>query len=231
MNNLACRIFKEQIDLLLSLPDQDEAKTVLYQAVVSSYKQTGNQFNNQSDNQNENQFDSAYISVSDSVSLSVLSKNILSLLSKNIQWKEFSNNYGGRRENAGRKPQNNQIENQIESQNDNQSDNTKNIENQSSILSFGLETKPDKKEIYKERFENFWIEYPRQRRGNKEKAYRAYCRVIKDGRATPEKLLEAAKDYAVSDEVKRGYAKGCEAWLNDDRFNIEYKKQEQEWMI
>lgn len=87
------------------------------------------------------------------------------------------------------------------------------------------------KEIYKEKFEKFWIEYPRQRRGNKEKAYRAYCRVIKEGRATPEKLLEAAKDYAVSDEVKRGYAKGCEAWLNDDRFNIEYKKQEQEWMI
>ncbi len=93
MSNVACRIFKEQIDLLLSLPSQEEAKTVLYYALINSL----NQFENQIENQNEN----AYVSVSESESVSELSKSILNLLSKNIVWKEFSNNYGGKREGAG----------------------------------------------------------------------------------------------------------------------------------
>lgn len=96
MSNLACRIFKEQLDLLLSLPNQEEAKTVLYQAVINSF----NQFEYQNENQIENQNENAYVSVSASVS--ELSKSILNLLSKNIVWKEFSNNYGGKREKAGR---------------------------------------------------------------------------------------------------------------------------------
>lgn len=107
MSNVACRIFKEQIDLLLSLPSQEEAKTVLYEAVINSLNQFENHFDNQIENQNEN----AYVSVSVSVSLSELSKSILNLLSKNIVWKEFSNNYGGKREGAGApKKQNNQTE-------------------------------------------------------------------------------------------------------------------------
>lgn len=105
MSNVACRIFKEQIDLLLSLPSQEEAKTVLYNAVINSL----NQFENHFDNQIENQNEKAYVSVSES--LSELSKSILNLLSKNIVWKEFSNNYGGKREGAGApKKQKNQIE-------------------------------------------------------------------------------------------------------------------------
>ena len=105
MNSKCCRIFEEQIKLLLSLPNQEEAKTVLYQALVKSY----NQFENQNENQIENQNDYAYVSVSvsdsisDSESLSELSKSILNLLSKNITWKNFSNNYGGKREGSGRK--------------------------------------------------------------------------------------------------------------------------------
>lgn len=101
MSNIACRIFKEQIDLLLSLPSQEEAKKVLYYAVINSLNQFENHFDNQIENQNEN----AYVSVSES--LSELSKSILNLLSKNIVWKEFSNNYGGKREGAGapKKPQ------------------------------------------------------------------------------------------------------------------------------
>lgn len=87
--NIACRIFKEQIELLKSLPNQEEAKEVLYRAVMTSY----NQFENQNENQNEN----AYIS------LSLLSNNIFKLLSKNIVFKEYNNNYGGKRENSGRK--------------------------------------------------------------------------------------------------------------------------------
>ena len=98
-NNIACRIYAEQIKLLLSLPDKDEAKNVLFQALVNSY----NQFEFQNENQNENQFEYVYDSVSVYDSLSPLSISILELLSKNIIWREFSNNYGGRRERAGRK--------------------------------------------------------------------------------------------------------------------------------
>ena len=105
MNNIACRLFAEQVRMLQSLPDQEEAKSILYQAVIQSL----NQFENQTENQIENQFENAYVSVSDSVSvyesLSVLGKSILNLLSKNITWKEFSNNYGGRREGSGRSKQ------------------------------------------------------------------------------------------------------------------------------
>ena len=87
------------------------------------------------------------------------------------------------------------------------------------------------KELYNKYFEEFWILYPRQRRGNKEKSFKAYYRAIKENRATPEQLTEAVKNYAISDEVKKGFAKGCEAWLNDDRFNNEYKTKQQEWTI
>ena len=35
-------------------------------------------------------------------------------------------------------------------------------------------------------------------------------------------IRSSAMAYAQSDEVKRGYAKGAAAWLNDDRFNCVY---------
>ena len=97
--NIACRIFKEQIDLVLQLPESERAE-VLYKAILSVFNQIENQNENQFDNQIENQNEYAYVSVSDSVS--VLSKTVFSLLKKNIVCKEFSNNYGGRRINAGR---------------------------------------------------------------------------------------------------------------------------------
>lgn len=79
-------------------------------------------------------------------------------------------------------------------------------------------------------FEGFWELYPRQRRGNKQKAYKAYLRVLKEKRSTPEQLLIAVNKYAKSEEVSRGYAKGCEAWLNDDRFNTDYDKKVKKYM-
>ena len=188
MSNLACRIFKEQLDLLLSLPNQEEAKTVLYKAVINSF----NQFEYQNENQIENQNENAYVSVS--VSLSELSKSILNLLSKNIVWKEFSNNYGGKRERAGRP-----------------------------------KTVIVKEEPYKESFEEFWNLFPKKRAGSKQKAYKSYCQAIKENRTTESDILEAVKAYSESDEVKRGFAKGCAAWINDDRFNNQYKVQE--WTI
>lgn len=100
--NIACRIFKEQIELIQQLPENERAE-VLYKAILSAF----NQFDNQNENQIENQNENAYVSVSDSVS--VLSKTVFSLLKKNIVCKEFSNNYGGKRIGAGKKPQKQQI--------------------------------------------------------------------------------------------------------------------------
>ena len=96
MKNVACRIFKEQLDLINQLPENERA-IVLYQAICHCF----NQIDNQNENQIENQNEYAYVSVS--VSVSELSKCVLELLKKNIVCKEFSNNYGGKREGAGRK--------------------------------------------------------------------------------------------------------------------------------
>ena len=71
-------------------------------------------------------------------------------------------------------------------------------------------------------FENFWSLYPRQRRGDKQKSLLAYKRAIK--KDTPENIYRGLETYACSDEVTKGYAKGCEAWLNDSRWLNEYKK-------
>ena len=71
-------------------------------------------------------------------------------------------------------------------------------------------------------FEEFWKLYPKQRAGSKDKAYKSYCKAIKEKKITVEKLKEVCALYAQSDEVKRGYAKGCAAWLNDERYNTEY---------
>lgn len=128
-SNIACRIFAEQIRMLQSLPNQDDAKNILYQAVIHSLNQFENQIENQNDNQIENQNENAYVSVSDSDS--PLSKSIFNLLAKSIVWKEFSNNYGGKRINSGRKATNekmkkseiNHLENQVENQFENQFEN------------------------------------------------------------------------------------------------------------
>lgn len=101
MSNIACRIFKEQIDLLLSLPDQNEAKEVLYQALTQTCNHFDNQIENQNEIQDENQNDNQdYLYLNH---ISVLSNNIFKILLKSIKWREFSDNFGGKRENAGRK--------------------------------------------------------------------------------------------------------------------------------
>lgn len=75
---------------------------------------------------------------------------------------------------------------------------------------------------FENEFQEFWELFPRDRRGNKQKAYKAYLRVLKQKRSTVTQLLLSVSQYAKSEEVKRGFAKGCEAWLNDDRFNVNY---------
>lgn len=88
-----------------------------------------------------------------------------------------------------------------------------------------------KNNIYMSDFEEFWKHYPKQRVGSKTKAYSSYCRVIKEKRSTAERLLDAVKKYANSTEVKRGFAKGCAAWLNDDRFNNSYEVEKDDFII
>ena len=131
--NFACRIFKEQIELILQLPENERAE-VLYKSVLFGFNQIDCQF----DNQNENQNESAYVSVSDSVS--ILSNKIFNLLKKNITWKEFSNNYGGSRKGAGapkgntNAKKNNQIDCQNDIQIDNQNEKPKSKFNEESII-------------------------------------------------------------------------------------------------
>ena len=98
--------------------------------------------------------------------------------------------------------------------------NIDNIESSNNIENINIE----KKEISKEKkeFEDFWAMYPKQRAGSKAKALVAYLKVLKEKRATEEHLLAKVKEYANSREVREGYAKGCAAWLNDDRFNSDY---------
>lgn len=95
-------------------------------------------------------------------------------------------------------------------------------------LELELEHKQEKKEIYKESFEQFWEEYPKQRAGSKQKAYQAYCKAIKEKRATEVQILQSVRNYKICDEVKRGFAKGCAAWINDDRFNNEYVPEKEQ---
>lgn len=71
-------------------------------------------------------------------------------------------------------------------------------------------------------FASFWAVYPKQRIGNKDKARAAFLRALKRSGLKAEQITAKAQEYAKSEEVARGYAKGAEAWLNDDRFLRNY---------
>ncbi|WP_428045700.1 hypothetical protein [Candidatus Avelusimicrobium fimicolum] len=74
----------------------------------------------------------------------------------------------------------------------------------------------------KDPFAAFWAVYPKQRVGNKDKARAAFLRAVKRSGLTAEQITAKAAEYAQGEEVARGYAKGAEAWLNDDRFLRSY---------
>jgi hypothetical protein len=67
-------------------------------------------------------------------------------------------------------------------------------------------------------FLEFWDLYPHSHRGNKQKLWNAYKRVLVQKRATEEQILEGVKKYKLSQRVADGYIKGGEAWLNNDMF-------------
>nr|DAL21662.1 MAG TPA_asm: putative replisome organizer protein [Caudoviricetes sp.] len=74
----------------------------------------------------------------------------------------------------------------------------------------------------KEPFADFWAVYPKQRIGNKDKARAAFVQAVKRSGKTPQEITAKAAEYAQSEEVARGFAKGAQAWLNDDRFLRNY---------
>lgn len=70
---------------------------------------------------------------------------------------------------------------------------------------------------------HIWPIYPRTRRGNMQKAKRAYERALTEKRATQEEIINGLDTYRRCDEVERGYAKGAEAWFNADGWANSYK--------
>lgn len=85
-----------------------------------------------------------------------------------------------------------------------------------------VSNKKNTKKDFADEFEIFWNEFPRQRRGNKHKAWIAWKAATQ--RASPGEILEGLRRYAVSQEVLNGYAKGAAAWLNDDRWANDYNQ-------
>lgn len=76
-----------------------------------------------------------------------------------------------------------------------------------------------------DRFDEFWELFPRKRRGSREKAKQAYCKAINEQRATEENIINGVRAYQHSDEATKNggqFAKGCAAWLNDDRWTCDY---------
>ena len=99
-NNICCRIFKEQINLINQLPEKERGE-VLLSAINNAFFQ----LENQDDNQDGNQDDGHLLRYSVSVynSLSEISKAVLDMLQKSIRCTEFNANWGGKRSGAGRK--------------------------------------------------------------------------------------------------------------------------------
>jgi hypothetical protein len=83
--------------------------------------------------------------------------------------------------------------------------------------------KKEKKEeppIVPQEFLEFWSIYPKQRAGSKENALKAWLKAIK--KSPPKEIIDGTRRYTTSDEVKRRFAKGAAAWLNDDGWRADY---------
>lgn len=66
-----------------------------------------------------------------------------------------------------------------------------------------------------DRFAEFWTAFPKK--AGKPAAQKAWQKAIK--KTDPEKIIAAAKVYANSETVQRGFIKHAQGWLNDERFN------------
>lgn len=85
-----------------------------------------------------------------------------------------------------------------------------------------------KKEIYKEKFEEWWSYFPKTRAGSKEEAFKKYIKTIEKDKLTPEWLLEKVKEYSKSKEVEEGYACGGARYFNDCKYNNHYELSRKE---
>lgn len=86
-----------------------------------------------------------------------------------------------------------------------------------------LQTYPsDKDRTLEIAFNTFWARFPKQRAGAKDKAKKKFIAIIKSKRATADEILKGVEAYCTSEEVAKGFAKGCVAWLNDDRWLVNY---------
>lgn len=66
-----------------------------------------------------------------------------------------------------------------------------------------------------DRFDDFWAAYPKK--VAKPEARKAWAKAIKTH--DPQHIIDAAKVYARSEQVERGFAKHPQGWLNGERFN------------
>jgi len=82
------------------------------------------------------------------------------------------------------------------------------------------ETEAYREETEKDYFDDFWNNFPNQRKGSKDKAKSSWKAATL--RADPKTILEGVSMYAKSTEVANGFAKGAAAWLNDDRWTTDY---------
>ena len=211
--NIVCKIFKEQFDLIKNLPQQ-ERKEVLYLAIENAF----NQIENQNDNQIENQNENAYISNS----LSNLSISILNILNKTISVKEFSSNYGGNRKNAGRpvnpKKQNDPIKEKF---------NTPIKEKfKDNITSNNITS--NKKEIYKEKFEEFWKLYTPVKcngkfidKGSRKTAEEKFIKILEKGEDY-ESIINGCKEYIEHCRENNQLTCGVTVFLNQERWKGDY---------
>jgi hypothetical protein len=77
----------------------------------------------------------------------------------------------------------------------------------------------------KRTFAEFWDAFPQQRRAAKAKVLAKYGSIVKSKAATPNDLLQAARQYAKTSDVSRGYACAPLRWLNEERWRLDYTAQ------
>lgn len=70
-------------------------------------------------------------------------------------------------------------------------------------------------EKIEDRFDEFWSAYPKK--AGKPAAQKAWAKAAK--KTDPERIIAAAKVYAGTDGVARGFVKFPQGWLNEERFN------------
>jgi len=151
-----------------------------------------------------------------------------SLIDENLESmreeKEFTN-WGGNHNPTGKNQYSNKKSGQLDGQKRCQLDRQDDCQVVDKDIDKDLKIKEvNKKEIYKERFEEWWSFYPKLRAGNKQKAFDKYIKAVENEKLTPEWLLEKVKEYSNSEEVKKGYACGAEVYFNKCKYNNDYSE-------